>query len=178
MFGLKPRLLLSDEEREWLDGAFDELVRLLGADRVLNRRVVVPTDTDFPDPYDASPQAARTMFERVASYMGVDPALIHLQIVPAEHAPLRDFMPFWREQSKKAAGFYQGAEEEIVIGLDEKQLEEPVAVVATLAHEFAHVILLGGGIIKPDHPHMEPLTDLCTVMCGFGVFNSTAAARF
>jgi hypothetical protein len=178
MFGFKPRLLLNVEEREWLNAAFDDLVRLLGADRILKSRVVVPSDTDFPDPYDASHQAARTMFERVAEYMGVDPVRLHLEIVPDEHAALREVMPYWKDHSKKAAGFYQKAEEEIVIGLDEKQLEEPVAMVATLAHEFAHVILLGGGLIKPDHPHMEPLTDLCTVMCGFGVFNSAAAARF
>jgi len=178
MFGLKPKLLLSEEERGWLDSAFGDLVDLLGRQRALNVEVIVPTDQYFPDPYDGSEESARTMFKRVAGYMGVNPARIHLEIVADEQAGLREVMPYWKEHTNKAAGFYQRAQEEIVIGLDEKQLDEPIAMVATLAHEFAHVILLGGGLIKPEHPHMEPLTDLCTVVCGFGVFNSTAAARF
>jgi hypothetical protein len=178
MFGLKPKLLLTEEEREWLDTAFGDLENLLGGQRVVNAEVIVPTDKYFPDPYDDSPESARAMFERVAGYMGVDPAKIRLEIMPDEHAGLREVMPYWKQHENKAAGLYQRANEEIVIGLDEKQLKDPIAMVATLAHEFAHVILLGGGLIKPDHPHMEPLTDLCTVMCGFGVFNSTAAARF
>jgi hypothetical protein len=50
--------------------------------------------------------------------------------------------------------------------------------VATIAHELSHVILLGGGLLQRDDPQMELLTDLATVILGFGVFNSGAAYRF
>jgi hypothetical protein len=178
VFGLKLKLLLSDEEHEWIDVAFEDLLRLLGSERVLSSRIVVPDDKHFPDAYDGSPEAARRMLDRVAGYMGVSTANIHLELVPDTSSPLREVLPYWKEHSKSAAGYYRRGEEHIVIGLDAKHLKDPLVAVATLAHELAHVILLGGNLIKPDHPHMEPFTDLCAVVCGFGVFNSTAAARF
>jgi hypothetical protein len=50
--------------------------------------------------------------------------------------------------------------------------------VATLAHELGHVILLGGKLLDPKTPDMEPLTDLLTVYLGMGIFNANAAFRF
>jgi hypothetical protein len=57
-------------------------------------------------------------------------------------------------------------------------LKDPLSVVATLAHELGHVILLGGGHLDPDTEDMEPMTDLVTVYLGFGVFTANAARRF
>ncbi len=54
-------------------------------------------------------------------------------------------------------------------------LEEPETMIATMAHELAHVLLLGDGKIPRDLEKMEPLTDLMTVFSGFGVFNANAA---
>ncbi len=48
-------------------------------------------------------------------------------------------------------------------------------MVAVMAHELAHVLLLGDNKISRDIEKMEPLTDLMTVFCGFGVFSSNAA---
>ena len=41
-----------------------------------------------------------------------------------------------------------------------------------MAHELAHVLLLGGGLISRDEPHMEALTDLATIYLGFGIFTA------
>jgi len=57
-------------------------------------------------------------------------------------------------------------------------LSDSPALVATLAHELAHVLLLGDRRIPPDDPHMEPLTDLCTVFKGMGIFTANTAFRF
>lgn len=52
---------------------------------------------------------------------------------------------------------------------------EPEVMVAVMAHELAHVLLLGDGKISRDLDRMEPLTDLMTVFCGFGVLSANAA---
>ena len=53
---------------------------------------------------------------------------------------------------------------------------DPVALIATYAHEAGHELLLGSGRIslvrRPDH---ESLTDLLTVFYGLGIFTANAA---
>ena len=44
-----------------------------------------------------------------------------------------------------------------------------------MAHELAHVLLLGDNKISQEMKRMESLTDLMTVFCGFGIFNANAA---
>jgi hypothetical protein len=51
-------------------------------------------------------------------------------------------------------------------------------LVATLAHELGHIILLRPGLIKRTKEDMEPLNDLLTIFLGFGIFTANAAFRF
>jgi hypothetical protein len=57
----------------------------------------------------------------------------------------------------------------------QSQLADPQSLVATLAHELAHELLLGGGLLSPDAPDHEWVTDLLPVFLGLGIFaaNST-----
>jgi hypothetical protein len=57
-------------------------------------------------------------------------------------------------------------------------MKDPLGLVATLAHELCHVILLGQRLMSHDEPDMEPMTDLATVFVGLGVFTANSAARF
>jgi hypothetical protein len=57
-------------------------------------------------------------------------------------------------------------------------MEDPMTLVATLAHELGHVILLRPGLVGRDEPDMEPLNDLLTVFLGFGIFTANSAFRF
>ena len=51
-------------------------------------------------------------------------------------------------------------------------------MVATIAHELGHLILLGDGHIDRSTPDHEPMTDLLTVFLGPGIFGANSAARF
>ena len=53
-------------------------------------------------------------------------------------------------------------------------MTDPENLVATLAHEFAHIKLLGENRIDNND---EYLTDLLTVVFGFGIFNANTAFR-
>ena len=56
-------------------------------------------------------------------------------------------------------------------------LNDPLALVATMAHELAHVHLLGHGRISAEEDDHEPLTDLLTVFLGLGVFTANSVIR-
>jgi len=51
-------------------------------------------------------------------------------------------------------------------------------LIATIAHELGHAILLGGKLIEGDLGDHEPLTDLLTVYTGLGIFTANSSANF
>jgi hypothetical protein len=181
MFSIRLKLPVSDEDRQWVDDGFDRLARALGRRRLLEAEVVLPDAKHFPDPYDKSEAAAEKMFCRICEYMNVDRGQIDLEIFPDETDELSKMLPYWKGGPGGCAGLYVHPDDEskqMVVALRQSQMDDPLALVATMAHELGHVILLGGGLIDPAAKDMEPMTDLLTVFLGFGIFNANCAARF
>ena len=61
---------------------------------------------------------------------------------------------------------------DIEIAIEEKQLGNPIALIATLAHELAHFKLLGEKRIAVND---EILTELVVLIYGIGVFNANSS---
>src|ERR1700756_3004304 len=180
MFGLsKPKLPITDEQRLWVDSSFLRLSNLLGARRMLDARVMLPTSEHFPDPYDRSEQALRTMFRRVAEQMQVDPASVDLQLFADSGVATRSLIPYSSGDTKGAGGFYcHDPTSRAQIAINDAQLKDPLSLVATIAHELGHVILLRPELVDRNAEDMEAMNDLLTVFLGFGVFNANAAFQF
>jgi hypothetical protein len=181
MFGIRPKLPVSEEDRHWVDDGFNRLAGALGRRRMLQAEVVLPDAEHFPDPYDKSEAAAETMFCRMCDYMNVDRGQIDLEIFSDETDELSKMLPYWKGSHGGCAGLYVHADDEskkMVVALRQSQVDDPLALVATIAHELGHVILLGGGLIDRAAEDMEPMTDLLTVFLGFGIFNANCAGRF
>jgi hypothetical protein len=179
MFFSRAKLPVTEHDRHWVDSGFDRLAKLLGRERMLRAQVVVPTDKFFPDRYDASEASLHAMFARVCHYMKVDRANLTLEIFPDQTTELREIVPYFGGRSNDAAGVYAHHEgEQMVVAVKSSQMKDPLALVATLAHELCHVILLGGELMTRDEPDMEPMTDLATVFLGMGIFTANCAARF
>jgi hypothetical protein len=184
-----PRLPVNGEERIWVDDGFRRLEKMLGRSRMLGAKVILPNDQYFPDPYDKSPAGAEKLFQRMCAYLQVDRARIELEIFPDETEELREILPYWSGGSGGCAGLYthdpqsnpRNAIKEnrpMMVALRSTLLKDPLVLIATVAHELGHVILLGGGLIDPATPDHEPLTDLLTVFLGFGIFTANSAALF
>ena len=119
------------------------------------------------------------MFQRVAKQMKVNPKEIELTIFASAYGRTRESAPFFTGSNSGAAGLYHDhPEEKAQISVSEDELQDPLSLVASLAHEIAHVILLRPGLVKREEPDMEELHDLLTVFLGFGVFTANCAFRF
>ena len=190
MLGFSAKLPVSDEDHQWVDQGFKRLEKLLGRRRMLEAKVVSPTAEDFPDPYDGTSAAAEMLFCRVCKYMQVDRSSIQLEVFTDETENLREILPHWRSDgATHAVGLYmhhtksddeekRSEQDSMVIAIRSTQLKDPLSLVATVAHELGHVILLGGGLLNPKTPDHEPMTDLLTVFLGLGIFSANSAARF
>ena len=191
MFGFSPKLPISEEDRLWVNEGFNRLEKLLGRRRMLEATVITPTAEDFPDHYDKTTAAAEKLFSRVCDYMDVSRSEIEFEIFPDETEELKAILPSWSGSGgKHAAGLYIHALEEresagtdgksqgAIVAIRSSQLKDPLALVATMAHELGHVILLGGGLMNPKSVDHEPMTDLLTVYLGLGIFTANSAGRF
>lgn len=189
MLGFSPKLPITEEQRQWVDEGFRRLEKLFGRRRMLEAKVVEPTAEDFPDAYDKTTESAERLFSRVCDYMRVDRRSVELEIFQDETEDLREILPSWRgDRGMRAAGLYIHAHEpdrntdrndgRMVVAVRSTMLGDPVSLVAVVAHELGHVILLGGEMMTPKTPDHEPMTDLLTVFLGLGIFTANSAARF
>lgn len=181
MFGFGPKLPVTEEERLWVEEGFGRLSRMLGSSRMQNATVVLPTDEYFPDLWDGSEPALKALFCRVCDYMGVVPSKVELAIIP-DSSELLEVLPSYSFHGggNDTAGLHFGGsnEERPLVAVRNSILNDPLSVVATVAHELGHVILLDGGHMQREDEDMEPLTDLVTVYLGMGVFTANASRNF
>jgi hypothetical protein len=70
----------------------------------------------------------------------------------------------------QAAGTYEEGERKFLIRIDKCELDDPMGLVGTMAHELAHVRLLGEGRASSEEYDNELLTDLTVVFLGLGLF--------
>jgi hypothetical protein len=82
MFGLfKPTCPCDPAAKDWVERRLQWLVEEFDDTAFTGRQVVRPTPDFFPDPYDASKKAVRTLLNRVCEYMDVVPDLVSLKFI-------------------------------------------------------------------------------------------------
>jgi len=150
-----------EERLKWLSEEFD--------DHAFNGRpLVLPTPEFFPDPYDGSKRAVRTLLNRVCGYMDVIPDVVALKFLP-------DPNKIWLvndsgQDLPGAAGTYEEGQRKFIVRIAKSELDQPMGLVGTMAHELAHVRLLGEGRAMSEAYDNELLTDLTVVFFGLGIF--------
>jgi hypothetical protein len=174
---------VTEHNRIWLEDAFLVLQDLFGKTNTQNIKVLLPNFSNFPVPYDGTEQSAVETMRIVATHMQVSFENIHLDFykdiireVPAGGPFGNRIFPERHKDDLDASGLYWGKNEDgkFEIWLNSKTLSVPENLVATLAHEIAHIKLLGENRMIDNN---EYLTDLTTVIFGLGIFNANEAFR-
>lgn len=170
---------VSEHTRLWLESAF--LLDFFGKENMEQRTVLIPSPSAFPILYDGTEQSARDTLKIVATQMEVASDSVQLFFYDDRVREVSTGSPFGgkiylqlHQGDQIAAGVYWGRAEDgkFEVWLNRKNLSDPERLVATLAHEIAHIKLLGENRIREND---EPLTDLTTVIFGLGVFNANVA---
>lgn len=169
-FRSKPECPVDPATREWIDCRWGWLESQFGLERLRNARVILPSPQFFPDPFHGTKEDARRILDRVCGYMEIDPATIELTLY-------KDRTPAFEGRWRTTLGTYHSDGAKFHIRVEETNLTDPLAMVATMAHELGHVHLLGHGRISEEVDDHEPLTDLFTVYAGMGVFTANSVIR-
>ncbi|RZJ28074.1 MAG: hypothetical protein EOO18_13370 [Chryseobacterium sp.] len=156
---------VEEDRRIWIERAFQLLLTLFGEAEIKKRTVLLPTGKDFPVNFDGSEQAAFETLQIVARQMEVPAEKIALDFYDENLQMITEGSPGGMYWGKGDTGKFE-------ISLAKEVLATPENMIATLAHEIAHIKLLGEERINEND---EPLTDLATVFFGLGIFNANAA---
>lgn len=165
MFGwLSPKCPVSVFEKTWTETHLQWLADQFGIDRLMNAQVVLPTEQFFPEEFQGTYDNVRLWMDLLCGYLEINPLNLELEILDDEQMP-------------DAAGHYDATDpaRKPVVRIAQSTLDDPQSLLATLAHELSHELLLGGGLLSPEDPNHEWVTDLLPVFFGLGIFaaNST-----
>lgn len=174
---------IDPEMRLWMENAFLWLATQFGQDNIADKSMLFPTPENFPIRYDGSMESLIKTGEIVALQMEIDFKEINLVIYEQNVQEFSGDLghKIWTEvdndsEEQLSAGMYFGknAQDKYDIFIEKKNLTDPENLVATLAHEFSHIKLLGEKRLDFND---ENLTDLTPVVFGLGIFNANSAYK-
>ncbi len=188
MFGLfskkqNPECPIDSDMRLWMENAFLWSVAEFGEENITTKTMLHPTPEHFPVQYDGSKESLTKTAQIVAHQMEINIDEIKLDIYEQNIQEFNgDFgYRIWTEVDKDSnekltAGLYFDKDEngKYDILIEKAVLIDPENLVATLAHEFSHIKLLGEKRIDINN---EELTDLIPVVFGLGIFNANSAFK-
>lgn len=183
MFFSKPKPTVTPEDKEWVEDAFIWLDSQYGRDFLQNVKIIEPTKEYFDHWFQGKEEDAEFVLRQCMTYMdikGVDVGLYFFSEAPMEFesegitATNSDEGIGTNDQF--ALGKYtESGPNTFEIGLEINQLQNPQAMIATIAHELSHLILLGEGRLEENN---EELTDLNCIALGFGIFTANSIFEF
>ena len=178
---------LEEADRRWLESRWQWLIDVFGHSVVKGCTQVVPEDQYFPsmcslmkgsvsntsDAYWALREdVAKAHLSDTCRYMRLDESKIDLEFFVDEQ------LASTVSDSPGAVGVYvPTADGRFRVGLNMADMGDDTHVIATLAHELAHVHLLGHRHLTEQMRDHEFVTDLLTVFMGFGIICSNSALR-
>lgn len=145
-------------EKAWIELRMQSLLEHFGTRQFTQGKIVLPTEEFFPDPFDASPEAARRLLDRVCEYMGVSSAEIELQTEPAgcSHDAAVTCNPN-------------------AVRVTDAELADPMRLAAVFTRELAYRELARRKLVENPFSK-EWTTDLAAVLLAMGVFVANATA--
>ncbi|MDB5389096.1 MAG: hypothetical protein JWM11_4742 [Planctomycetaceae bacterium] len=169
MFGwFRPVCPVDRCTKSWIEERLAWLASEFGGDVFSRRAVVFPDEDFFPDKYDQSEKSVRVLLDRVCTYMDANPDHVELRLFsnPVDFGLVNEN----GHAVPMAAGWYEEQNRRTIIRLEKSQLGDRMSLIGTMAHELAHLRLLGERRVFPDIFDNELLTDLTVVFHGLGIF--------
>lgn len=140
---------------------------------ILEKETILPTPSFFERVLTSSEDDAFYILQKVGEFYSIDISSIQLSFYQEGESDLTNNIILNKE--KGTAGLYFQEKGKYNIAINKKQLKDPQSLVAVMAHEVAHYILIG---MMKEYESSEELTDLLAIAGGFGIFLGNSAFNF
>jgi len=176
----KIQLPITVADKIWVDEELNWLRTEFGVAHFMEIRTVRPTKDFYNRNFDGTEKDAQFILERTMELMYITDTSIKLeffsdQAVEMEDGTILSSPADINGSWASASGTYQQTENEPIISIERGQLKHTISLIATIAHELSHQILLGEHRIEEND---EFLTDLTAIFYGFGIFNGNARFQY
>ena len=176
----KPQWPITIEDRNWIDQNLEFLMEVLGTGHFKALRTILPTKDFFDRKFEGNESDAHFVFSVVSRIMDIEEGKVTLAFFSDGPVEKEDGTILTTPEEENglwsgAAGWYQRGNGETTIAIERRKLANTTALIATIAHELAHEILLGENRISENDEH---LTDLVAIVYGFGIFLGNAHFNF
>jgi tetratricopeptide (TPR) repeat protein len=171
----QPELPITTEDKEWVEGVFIWFGIAFGFDRLKEIGFLLPTAENFPANVEPENEAFEQLFLNICNVYELDPNDIVVRFF--ENTKWTTWAPMG-ETTVASGKYYEAFTESSKryhVSIDKAMFDDYDHLIAVLAHELAHVKLLGGRFIERDHPEMEPINDLATIYFGYGIYTANAS---
>jgi hypothetical protein len=168
-------------QREWLWAGLQAVIGKRGEETFLRAPLVLPNDEWFPDRWSPDERGVTALAERLLDYAGLGHLNVSVEMFTGETEVSKvglDGKPSSWSHAGAAAWFTGISTGTCRFGAEQSKLDDPLGLVAAMAHETAHAFRHSHRLVHRDHDLEEKLTDITTIYLGFGVLTTTAAARF
>lgn len=171
---LIPDLPLNEERRQSIDDAFLYVLELFGDD-ILKKPILTRDHPIFPNEINDKDEII-SLAHNIAKVMDIDPKTLKIGFFQGAK-PIDPSAINPENKDTSAAGLYYGKNEQGKYEVDfADTIHQDVGrVIATIAHEFAHIKLLGEERMEENS---EEITDMLPLFYGFGLFNSDKVLTF
>jgi hypothetical protein len=167
----KPSCPCDHHAKAWIEERLAYLAEEFEDSAFSGRPVVLPTPRFFPIRYDASKESVFQLVTQVCEYMDVDTDSLHIRIADMGSENHHLVNDQGQAIGMGAAGTYEKiGYGEFEISIDRVGMYDPLNLVGTIAHELAHVRLMGEGRMDGSEFDNEILTDLTVIHFGLGIF--------
>ena len=167
---------ITEEDEKWLISELNWLRKELSDPHFLEITTVTPTKDYYNRTFKFNEDDAKFVLNRTMELMCIKDVEIKLEFfddspVYDESGNILSSPADVQGKWESVAGVYEKDNEEITIWIEASTLKDPYALIATIAHELAHQILLGENRIEEND---EFLTDLTAIVYGFGIFTGNS----
>lgn len=139
---------------------------------------ILPTKKYFKHEFTGSEEDAYFVLSKLGEYFKINTEKIHLGFYSEnKHEPGTNVV-IESEDGKGTAGLYLEDRKSISILIENKNLKNPHSLIATMAHELSHYVLLNFKKVGYDGIENEWFTDLVTIAYGFGIFLGNTKFEF
>lgn len=164
----KVKCPITQEDKEWLEEWLDWIDNNVVDFR--SQPTILPTKEYFDWTFTGTRKDAEFVLRKVGNYFKVDTAGIQLDLYSEESIELDRGTRTQTLKGEGTAGLFVRDGKKPTIWIEIQQLKRPNALVATLAHELSHYVLLSQKGVELEGEENEWLTDLLAIAYGFGVF--------
>jgi len=177
----KPKCPVNEEKRLWLENSFIWLLNEFSEKYFLDKAILSPSDSRLVQLADSVEIDLNQVIRIVLEQMDIDFSSVNTFIYddrPLEIEMGAGYISTKIEASVNySAGLYGGknADGTFNIGIERSQLRKLNILIATLAHEAAHIKITGESRIENAD---EQFIDIVTIFFGFGVFTANSLIYF